>query len=579
MSRIQPAILRCTLFACGWLFFGMSLPAAERTLFEEKFSGQLSSGWNWIDEQRDSWRLDGGNLELKVVAVPEGLFSGGRKHPNLLLRDSGTPGDFAVEVELNSRPTSELEHAGILIYFDGDNYVALNKEVLGGNAGGTSGKAKIVMVSEKEAKPALREKAYEHEDVCLRLSVAGKKVIGQLRHYDSDPWQTLGELDVPMSGACKVGLFAGRPPKDADHWARFSNFRITAGGSPPTAAKVASSQPAKPIKDEKAPSAASIQKKRPIADNVPLSVQAREAGQRSIPYLEKDGVAWIKERKCVTCHYVGFMVWSFHDARGSGFDINPEKLAEWTNWALAGAKGQGVEGMGQLLVARDQTDTSEKTVKLVDGLRDAILEKQNKDGSWNPGGQLPSQKRPVPETKQVSTMWTVLALATLDEPGEAVLKSRENALKWLKDNAPREKDTPQSNEWYVARVLVAKQFGEPTEVEKLRENILGAQQSDGGWGWLRADKSDAFATGQSLYALATVGVPSSHPAVQKAWRFLIETQTDSGSWLVNGTKMEHKDKVHPFSSFWGSAWALIGLAKSLPDSAPHSASTASVPPR
>ena len=70
-------------------------------------------------------------------------------------------------------------------------------------------------------------------------------------------------------------------------------------------------------------------------------------------------------------------------------------------------------------MARDRADTSEKTVKLVDGLRDAILAKQNKDGSWNPGGQLPSQKRPVPETKQVSTMWTILALATIDDSSEA----------------------------------------------------------------------------------------------------------------------------------------------------------------
>src|SRR6185437_4894093 len=110
-------------------------------------------------------------------------------------------------------------------------------------------------------------------------------------------------------------------------------------------------------------------KKRSVVSGVPLAVQARQAGQRSIPYLEKEGVAWIKDRKCVTCHYVGFMVWSFHDARPRGFEIDKDKLAEWTNWALANAKGQGVEGMGQLLVARDRTDTSEKSEKLVAGLR------------------------------------------------------------------------------------------------------------------------------------------------------------------------------------------------------------------
>ena len=121
-----------------------------------------------------------------------------------------------------------------------------------------------------------------------------------------------------------------------------------------------------------------------------------------------------------------------------------------------------------------------------------------------------------------------------------------------------------SSEWYAARLLIEKKFGDPKQVEALRDKILSAQQSDGGWGWLWADKSDAFGTGVSVYALSQVGVPHSHPAIQKAWRFLIETQTDNGSWIVNGTKNGTKDKPHPFSSFWGSTWALLGLSHSLP---------------
>ena len=68
----------------------------------------------------------------------------------------------------------------------------------------------------------------------------------------------------------------------------------------------------------------------------------------------------------------------------------------------------------------------------------------------------------------------------------------------------------------------------------------------------------------SVYALSQSGVPRSHPAIQKAWRFLIETQTDNGSWIVNGTKNSTKSKPHPFSGFWGSTWALLGLSHSLP---------------
>jgi hypothetical protein len=36
----------------------------------------------------------------------------------------------------------------------------------------------------------------------------------------------------------------------------------------------------------------------------------------------------------------------------------------------------------------------------------------------------------------------------------------------------------------------------------------------------------------------------------------------SGGWP--GLKIGTKDKPHPFSSFWGSTWALLGLSHSLP---------------
>ena len=54
--------------------------------------------------------------------------------------------------------------------------------------------------------------------------------------------------------------------------------------------------------------------KRHVSADVPLAVQAREAAGRTIPYIEQEGTTWIKDRKCLACHYVGYMVWSFHDA-------------------------------------------------------------------------------------------------------------------------------------------------------------------------------------------------------------------------------------------------------------------------
>jgi squalene-hopene/tetraprenyl-beta-curcumene cyclase len=305
--------------------------------------------------------------------------------------------------------------------------------------------------------------------------------------------------------------------------------------------------------------------KRPIRTDIALEMQARQAAERAIPYIEKNGTAWIKERNCLSCHFSGYMLWSLRDAGQRGFAIDKGKLAESTRWAMGQPKdGHGHEGAAQMLIARDRSDRSEETLKLIATLRDTIIPGQQEDGFWKPGGQLPAQKRPLSETTQVSTMLCVLALDSLDPPNEKGITSRDKGLAWLKKTPPNGKNSAVSSEWYAVRLLIEKKFGDPKQVKALRDKILSAQKPDGGWGWLWADPSDAFGAGISVYALCQVGVSNSHPAIEKAWRFLIETQTDNGSWIVNGTKNSTKSKPHPFSSFWGSTWALLGLSHSLP---------------
>lgn len=241
------------LLLSGFMFAvsGAMASAEETPLFVEKFTGKLSAGWTWIDEVPGSWQLADEALELKVLPVGEGLWAEGRKHPNLLVREPGTKGDFAIEVQIKSQPTSQFEHAGLLLFADGDNYVVLNKEMFD--------KPEVVMVAEKDAKPTHRGKPYEHEEICLRLAVAGKKVTGQYRHYDSDAWQTLGELELPVPGPYKVGVFAGRPPKDADHRVRFSQFRIVPGSAAAAAQNAAGQPPANDAKTTSTPPAPPVQ--------------------------------------------------------------------------------------------------------------------------------------------------------------------------------------------------------------------------------------------------------------------------------------------------------------------------------
>jgi hypothetical protein len=329
-----------------------------------------------------------------------------------------------------------------------------------------------------------------------------------------------------------------------------------------------SSQPAR----DKAPDyAAPAPPARSVRTDIPLDAQARQTAERAIPFIQQNGMAWIKERRCLSCHYAGYMLWSLRDAGQRGFTVDQVKLAESANWGMSQSdqNGFGFEGAAEMLLARDRSDQGETTRQRIESLRDIIMSGQAEAGFWSPGGQLPAQKRPLSETTQVSTMLCVLALDSLDKPNGEAIASRDEGLTWLKQTPPNRKSPAVSSEWYALRLVIEKKFGDPKQVEALRDKILSAQHSDGGWGWLWADKSDAFGTGVSVYALSQVGEPSSDAAIQKAWRFLIETQTDNGSWIVNGTKKGTKDKPHPFSSFWGSTWALLGLSHSLPPTKPN----------
>jgi hypothetical protein len=231
---------------------------------------------------------------------------------------------------------------------------------------------------------------------------------------------------------------------------------------------------------EKSPPAAPA--RRTVRTDIPLDAQARQTAERAIPYIEKNGTAWINERNCLACHYGGYMLWSLRDASQRGLGIDKGKLTESTNWAISqtDVHGFGHEGAAQMLIARDRSDLSEDTVKHIDAMRDVIIKGQRKDGSWAPGGQLPAQKRPLVETKQVSTMLCVLGLDSLDRPGPKAVACRDKGLTWLKKTLPDAENPPVSSEWYAMRLLIEKRFGDPKRVEAIREQILAAQQPDGG---------------------------------------------------------------------------------------------------
>ncbi len=58
----------------------------------------------------------------------------------------------------------------------------------------------------------------------------------------------------------------------------------------------------------------------------------RDAVSRSLVFLETEGMAWMRDRGCASCHHVPFLLWSHRAAQAHGLDVDLTKLAEWDEW-------------------------------------------------------------------------------------------------------------------------------------------------------------------------------------------------------------------------------------------------------
>jgi hypothetical protein len=112
-----------------------------------------------------------------------------------------------------------------------------------------------------------------------------------------------------------------------------------------------------------------------------------------------------------------------------------------------------------------------------------------------------------------------------------------------------------------------------TNREARTRELIDAQRPDGGWAQTPYLSSDAYATGQALYALSEMGVAISDPTLKRGAEFLLHTQDRDGSWYVKSRAM----KIQPYfeSGFphghdqWisqaATSWATMALTLTAPE--------------
>jgi CubicO group peptidase (beta-lactamase class C family) len=296
----------------------------------------------------------------------------------------------------------------------------------------------------------------------------------------------------------------------------------------------------------------------------------RETIDRGLTFLVKDSLAFKEKRKCAECHHAPVTIWALNEGKKRGYTVDERALTELTAWAAANdipvktppAQGQIDVNEAPLLLALgieagDAGAHQERLKKMLASL----LSEQGVDGSW----KLSYEFRPIGSSPETLTALGLLALSAPNAPdmGQAGNAARQKALQWLRT-------THRDDELQVAalRLILWRRLGRPaTEWEPLVKKLRDAQNADGGWGQTSGAKSDAYATGQALYALAEAGANHREEAVQRAHAVLAKAQRDDGGWAMVSRAIMRDGKppkdLGPITHA-GSAWAVMGLVRTAP---------------
>jgi Squalene-hopene cyclase C-terminal domain/Prenyltransferase and squalene oxidase repeat len=315
--------------------------------------------------------------------------------------------------------------------------------------------------------------------------------------------------------------------------------------------------------------------------------QIQKTVERAIGYLQTESADWLRTRGCAACHHVPMPLWALSEADRQGYAIDKKYLAD-TFESLLGSKdklmaskifpnpadppdprpqGRGLNmGLPFLAVAAQSLpslkDGQKQSLKLI---AEEIVRKQQPDGSWEFFATL--RRPPINENQTTDAAWIIMALEGQSGPDapESQRVALKKAIAWL-----AAAKLPDNHQDKVLKVLLANRAGKPrSEMQKAIDELFALQRTDGGWSQTVPElKSDAFATGQTLYVLALAGYAADRPEIQRAIDFLVATQKPDGSWpMISRSTPDGSpgsSKLLTPITCAASSWATLGLARLAP---------------
>lgn len=316
----------------------------------------------------------------------------------------------------------------------------------------------------------------------------------------------------------------------------------------------------------------------------PMMRTARSSVDLSLKRIQSSMLQFTQSATCVSCHHEGLARVATGEALMRGFKVDGAVQHEQTarlRGMVAGMKplhDQALKspeamkhiplyeinevGTGYSWLMAGMAANNEPASDATAAMAMVLARQQAPDGSWT--FSLPR----IPMQSSFFT-FTALSVKALKQYGpkdhSAELAERiDKAKQWLI------KAEPKSSEDRASRLLGLKWVGaDPTSAVA---PIVSDQRPDGGWSQSPDTQSDAYATGQALYALHIAGgIPVTDPVYQRGVQFLLRTQDSDGSWFVAKRAISannYFDAGFPhgesqYASFNGSCWATLALLETV----------------
>jgi N-acyl-D-amino-acid deacylase len=302
-----------------------------------------------------------------------------------------------------------------------------------------------------------------------------------------------------------------------------------------------------------------------------LKKEIAAALDRGLPIVEKAARSYPQHRDCFSCHHQTLPMLAIASAPDHKLSEDGSLLqaqAEFSHRSFetleqSMKQGHGVGGKGltvgyglwALALANWKPDM------VTEAMVTYLLKTQDREGCWT--GQ--TLRPPLEESRFTATVLAVRGMKRYQVAGQrtAVEAAIGKARNWLTVAPVKNQEDRGFRLWGLQL------FGNrPEEVLSARESVLAAQQEDGGWVQMEGMKSDAYATGQTLYILQATGLKTSDAAYMRGVRFLVRSQCPDGSWLVvtrSRPIQTYFDNGDPhgknqFISIPATSWALVALA-------------------